>query len=297
MRRDFVPRAVMRRVVRAGVRPTLDSRLPVTAQRRILDAIGRVAVLPAATMVTTTSLAGRRADRIEQPAAAADRAVLYLHGGGYTVGSLVTHRPIAAHLAASVGAPVYLLDYRLAPEHPAPAGVEDTLAAFRSLVERGLLPADRIVLAGDSAGAGLALAVALRLRDEGADLPGALGLISPFADATLENVPDHDDPLLSRRWLARCAEMYAGADPRSQDASPALADLHGLPPVVLQASSDEILLADVRRLADRLRAAGNQVAYEELADCWHVIHLHAGLVPESTEAVTSLGRALAALLG
>ena len=284
----------MRGMVRTSVRPILSPSLPVTKQRIALDALGRVASLPSGTRITETTLGDRPADLLEVGTPATDRATLYLHGGGYTLGSRRTHRALAVHLAGATGAPVYALDYRLAPEDPYPAAVEDCVAAVAALFDSGLEPS-RVAIIGDSAGGGLALATAIHLRDHGGPLPGVLGLISPWADLTLDHleaVPN--DPMLRREWLEACAPAYAGELDRADPAvSPALADLAGLPPMVVHAGSDEILLGDAERIVKRARAAGVPVDYEFLDGCWHVMHLHAGLVRESSEAVEKLATALA----
>lgn len=298
MPQDLIPRAVMRGLVRTCVRPILSGSLPVAKQRIALDALGRVAALPAGTRITETTLGTRPADLIEVGSPATDRATLYLHGGGYTLGSRRTHRALAAHLAEATHAPVHALDYRLAPEDPYPAAVHDCVAAVTALFDSGLDPT-RVALVGDSAGGGLALATAIVLRDRGGPLPGVLGLLSPWADLTLEHVESSPhDPMLRREWLESCAPAYAGTTDRADPAiSPALADLAGLPPMVVHASSDEILLRDAESLVERARAAGVPVDYELLEGCWHVMHLHAGLVRESTAAVGRLGRALVRVVG
>lgn len=285
----ILPRPVMRAIVRLTVRPVLGPTVPVRRQRHLLNALGRVAVLPRGIRVRRISLGGRPAERIEAPDADATRAVLYLHGGGYTVGSAVTHRALAAHLAAAAGAPVYLLDYRLAPEHPYPAALEDAVAAYHELLA-GVEP-ERLAVSGDSAGAGLALALMTRLRGSGVPFPGALGLISPWVDLTLDGVrDDRRDPMLRTAWARACAERYgAGADLRAPELSPLFGNLAGLPPMLVHGASDEILLAGVERLVERARSAGVHVRYRRLERMWHVAHLHAGLVAASTAAVREIG--------
>lgn len=291
-----LPRPVLRAVVRTVVKPVLSDRVSPQRQRTIIDALTRLAVLPRGTRVEPGQLGGRPADRIATAAGNLDRAMLYLHGGGYTVGSRRTHRAVTAHLAHTAGVVGHLLDYRLAPEHPYPAAVDDAIAAYRELLADGI-PAERIVVAGDSAGGGLALGLALRARDTGVPLPRALALISPWPDLTLAGlVDDIDDPLLSRAWLQRCARDYAGTDPTQPEASPLFADLSGLPPMLIHGASEEILVADVERLADRARAAGVAVTYRRLDGLWHVAHLYAGMMRESTEAVADMGRWLRAQL-
>jgi monoterpene epsilon-lactone hydrolase len=190
----------------------------------------------------------------------------------------------------------HLLDYRLAPEHPYPAAVDDAVAAYQELLDQDI-PADHIVVAGDSAGGGLSLALALRVRETGLPLPRALALVSPWTDLTLEGLNDAiDDPLLSREWLRRCARDYAGSDTERAEVSPLLADLAGLPPMLIHGASDEILIDDVERLVARARAAGVEVTYERLEGLWHLAQVHAGMVRDSTDAVSSMGTWLRAQL-
>ncbi|MFC7451237.1 alpha/beta hydrolase [Rhodococcus daqingensis] len=296
--RGLVPRRLMRAIVRLTVRPLLTPTVPVRRQRRLLDAIGGVARLPRGTRVSTVELGGRPAERIEPPGADPTRAVLYLHGGGFTVGSRTTHRALAAHLAAAAGSPVYVLDYRLAPEHPFPAALDDATAAHDDLLRDGLDPG-RVAMAGDSAGGGLAVAAAVRLRENGTPLPGALALISPWADLTLTTVRDDPrDPMLRRAWLRSCAARYSGAaDPGAPELSPLFADLAGLPPMLVHAGEDEILRVDAQRLCARARAADVPVTERTLPGLWHVAHLHAGLVAESTAAARELGAFLLGSIG
>lgn len=291
-----LPAPAVRALVRTVVKPVLSDRVAVPRQRAIIDALSRFAVLPKGTRIESGVLGGRPSDRIVTAASNQDRALLYLHGGGYTVGSRTTHRAAAAHLAHAAGVVAHLLDYRLAPEHPYPAAVDDAVAAYRELLDQGI-GAERIVVAGDSAGGGLALATALRARAEGLPLPRALALISPWPDLTLTGLNDDiDDPLLSRGWLTRCAKDYAGADTRLPEVSPLLADLGGLPPLLVHGASDEILIDDVERLVSRAREAGVDVRYERLDGLWHVVHLYAGLMRASTDAVTGMGAWLRARL-
>ncbi|MGH3864922.1 MAG: alpha/beta hydrolase fold domain-containing protein [Pseudonocardiaceae bacterium] len=228
--------------------------------------------------------------------AVAGRAVLYLHGGGYTAGSSRTHRALAGHLSRAVAAPVFLLDYRLAPEHPHPAALMDALAAYQALRRAGYSP-ERIVLAGDSAGGGLAVAAALALRAAGEPLPVALALLSPWLDLTLggESIRGNAsrDAMLTSAWLAVAADEYrAGREAATPGISPLYAELSGLPPMDVQAAGDELLVSDADRFVERARAAGVPVSYRRYAGLWHDFQLHAGLLQEADAAVADLGRAL-----
>ena len=294
MKPPQLPAGVMRRVVRTVVRPVLGPRVPVAVQRRWLDVVS--AVTPPATGVDVRAgeLGGRPTEVMVPATAPTTGEVLYLHGGGFTTGSAATHRTLATHLAATSGAVVHLLDYRLAPEHPFPAALDDALAAYRELRERVDRP-ERTVLAGDSAGGWLALTTALRLRDEGSPLPAALGLVSPWLDLSGDERPDDRvDVMLQPAWLDRCAADFApGRDLRGPELAPLAADLAGLPPLVVQVGSEEILLGESVRLAERARAAGVRVDLRRFDGMWHVFQVSAGSVRESTTAVAALGEALA----
>lgn len=214
--------------------------------------------------------------------------LLYLHGGGYTLGSPRTHRALASHLAAVAHCQVLLPDYRLAPEHPYPAAVEDAVAAYRFLLDH--VAPDRIALGGDSAGGGLALCTALALRDARLPLPRALVLLSPWTDLSLSGETidrlDAVDPMLRRAWLQRAGDAYRGdvaaTDPR---VSPLHASLDRLPPMLIQVGSDEILLSDAQRLADKARAAGNDVRLEIEQGYWHDFQVHAGVLDAADAAI------------
>lgn len=291
-----VPLPAARALTRFVVRPVLGTRLSPARQRRVIDALMRIAVLPRGAQVERSTLGGVGAERIVTAASSPERTLLYLHGGAYLVGSPATHRAAAAHLTHAVGAVGHVLDYRLAPEHPYPAAVDDALAAYRALLDAGV-PAERIVVAGDSAGGGLALALALRARALGLPLPAALGLISPWVDATLRGLDESiKDPLLTRGWLELGAASYAGEDREQPEVSPFYADLAGLPPLFVHAASDEMFLGDVELFVGAARSAGVEVTYQRLEGHWHVTHLFAGMVREATEVVAQMGGWLRAAL-
>jgi monoterpene epsilon-lactone hydrolase len=252
---------------------------------------GMELILPHAPGVTIddTTVAGRPA-RWVTPESAGSTTILHLHGGGYVIGSAKSHTPFATHLAATVGARVLLLDYRLAPEHPAPAAIDDAAAAYAELLASGIEPGD-IVFSGDSAGGGLAIATIARLRDTLVPLPGAVVLLSPWTDATGDyesmRTKVDEEVILSPELLAHWGGMYAGDlpadDPR---VSPCLCGLQGLPRVHIQVGTRELLLDDARRLADKLTSASVDV---DLVVCDGLIHiwpvLGAGIVPEAQEAL------------
>jgi len=220
-------------------------------------------------------------------------SVLYLHGGGYVMGGLHTHRNLAYNIAAATGGRSLLLDYRLAPEHPFPAAVEDAVAAYQWLLAGGT-PASSIVIAGDSAGGGLTVATLLKLRDSDIALPAAAVCISPWTD--MEGLGDSitgkadKDPIVRADSLNRIAAMYLnGADARNPLAAPIHADLSGLPPLLIHVGSDEILLDDAARLAERARAADVDVSYEVWPDMFHVWHLFAPMLSEGRDAISGIG--------
>jgi acetyl esterase/lipase len=233
--------------------------------------------------------------------AAPDACILYLHGGGYVIGSCNTHRPLASHLAARTGLPVLLVDYRLGPEHVFPAAVDDALAAYAWLLARGFDPG-RIVVAGDSAGGGLTLATLLALRDRGMPLP-ALGVpISPWTDLTLSgesmrSMADRD-PMVKRDGLQRMADWYVGdGDPRAPLVSPLFGDLEGLPPLLIHVGEVETLRDDSVRFAERATAAGVDVTLEVWPEMIHVWHVFGAAVPESEAAVTRVAEFITQRLG
>ena len=221
------------------------------------------------------------------------RVVLYLHGGGYIIGSTRTHRPLMAELSRASSARVLGLDYRLAPEHPFPAPIEDAVAAYRWLLNEGHDPA-RIAVAGDSAGGGLAVAALVQLRYVGLPMPGAAVCISPWVDMeglgeSMESRADAD-PMVGKEGLLLSAKTYlGGSDPRAPLAAPLYADLRGLPPTLIQVGDAEVLLDDSTRLAGIAREAGVHVEMDVWDDMIHVWHLFAPILPEGRQALSQAG--------
>jgi acetyl esterase/lipase len=226
--------------------------------------------------------------------------LLYMHGGGYFVGSSRAYRGLAANLALASNLRVGVLDYRLAPEAPYPAAPQDALAAYRALLGSGL-PAAQIAIGGDSAGGNLALVTLLNIADNSLPMPAAGVLLSPWADLTgsgesLQYNAKTEAMLPSER-LAEAAAFYAGeADLADWRLSPLFGDLAKLPPLLIHASAHEILRDDARRVATRSRAVGITVDYREWSHAPHVFHAFADLLPEGREAITEIGCWLAARL-
>jgi len=224
----------------------------------------------------------------------APRTILYLHGGGYYFCSPKTHRAIAFGLATRAEADLFSLDYRLAPEHPFPAALDDALAAYRRLLADGAR-AQSLVIAGDSAGGGLALATLVALRDAGDPLPAGAVLYSPWTDlaATGASIRENDgrDPMFCGNVFARVAPLYLGdASATDPYASPLYADFHGLPPLFMLAGSTETLLDDTRRVAERARAAGLSVECGIGRDLPHVWPIYAPFMPEARRALDDSAR-------
>ncbi|PYC69061.1 alpha/beta hydrolase [Streptomyces tateyamensis] len=246
--------------------------------------------VPDTIRTSPTTLGGRPALRVEPEHEPRAGAILYFHGGGFVFGSPETALSLTGHLVARTGLTAHSVDYRLAPEHPFPAAIEDTLRAYRDLLDRGTDPS-ALAFAGDSAGGGLAVTTCLAARDAGLPLPAAVLAFSPGLDATRtgESMETKEgiDPVFTRAALEHTGAMYlAGADPRQPLLSPAvLADLTGFPPLLIQVGSNEILLDDATRLAARARAAGVDVILDVTADVPHVFQAFAGRLDEADEAL------------
>lgn len=248
---------------------------------------------PAGTKTTVIDVDGINAVETLVRQARTDRYVLYFHGGGYAFGSERLVRDFTWRLGAAAGAGVLYFDYRLAPEHPFPAAVEDAGKVYRWLA--GRMDPARIVFIGDSSGGGLLLATLYKMRDEGFALPGAAVAISPWTDLALTGPSLRGnaklDPMMDIERLPTFAQRYLGeADPRHPYASPLYGDASGLPPILIQVGSDEILRDDAIRMAAKLRAAGGDVELEEWPRMPHVWHHYARLIPEGRHAIERIGK-------
>jgi acetyl esterase/lipase len=232
---------------------------------------------------------GEYMEPVEANHPARTRCILYLHGGGYVAMSALTHRSITSRLATWSDTRLFALNYRLAPEHPFPAALDDALAAWRALIVVGMPPA-HVVIAGDSAGGGLALALLIALRDAGEAMPAAAVLFSPWTDlaATGNSIVANDasDPLFHGAWVARQSRYYLGDTPATNPlASPFYADLSGLPPLLIQVGDSEILLDDSRRVAANAARAGVTVTlriWPNVPHCWQIF---APFLPEARDAL------------
>lgn len=273
-------------------RPAL-AELSIEEQRANFEEMASLFPVPPDVRREPVDAGGVSAEWITAPGATADRVVLYLHGGGYMLGSTNTHREMVSRLSGAAGARALLIDYRLAPEHPHPAAVEDSKAAYRWLLRGGVDPA-RLVIAGESAGGGLTVATLVALRDAGEPLAAAGVCLSSWVD--LECVGESMttkadiDPLVQRGNILEMAKAYlGGADPRTPLAAPLHADLTGLPPLLIQVGTAEALLDDSTRLAERARSAGVEVVLEPWDDMIHMWHWFAAMLPEGQQAIDRIG--------
>ena len=286
-----LPRPVVRALSGPSYRLSLNPRLPVAAQRRLSAASSQLLRPPRGTHIDHVRLGGCHAERVTFGASRRPRAVLYLHGGAYILGSARMYRAMAGHLARAGHAVVYTLDYRLAPEHPYPAALEDAVAAFRAILAADNLDPAHVAIAGDSAGGGLAVAAARVLTDAG-QRPGALALLSPWTDPSDTDMPERDF-VVRRSWGHRSAGLYRGTTAAND---PGYAPMHlddsdfaKLPPLLVHAAAGEMLSAQIRRFSERADDAGADVRYVELPGFWHSAHVLAGTYRQATDAVTGVG--------
>jgi len=246
--------------------------------------------IPSSVTRTPTELVGRNAIRVEPSGEAHRGTILYFHGGSYSLGSPETAMALTGHLVERTGVQALSLDYRLAPEHPFPAAIEDCLAAYRSLIEN-TVDSGAIVFAGDSAGGGLAVTTTLAARDAGLPMPAGIVAFSPGLDHTRTGASmttkEGTDPLFSGAAMRRTGELYLnGQDPAQPLLAPAvLADLTGFPPILLQVGTNELLLDDSVRLAERAREADVDVILDVVADVPHVFPAFIGSIDEADEAI------------
>ena len=274
---------------------------PVEQRRAAFEAVTQMFPVPDDVKSEPVDAGGIPAEWIAAPGADPERVIYYLHGGGYAMGSINTHREMVSRISRASGARALAIDYRLAPEHPFPAAVEDATAAYRWLLSAGVDPA-RLIIAGDSAGGGLTVATLVALRDAGDSLPAAAVCLSPWVD--MEGIGEsmttkaEADPMVNREDLLEGAQAYlGGADPRTPLAAPLYADLKGLPPLLIHVGTAETLLDDSTRLAERAKAAGVDVTLEPWDDMIHVWQFLASMLPEGQQAIDRIGGFIRAVAG
>jgi acetyl esterase/lipase len=265
----------------------------IAQRRNDIDERGRQFPLPAGVRVETVNAGGVPAEWTATADADYAAAVLYVHGGGYVIGSLDSHRHLAAEIGRAAGAPTLAVDYRLAPEHPHPAPVEDSVSAYRFLLGRGLDPR-RIAIAGDSAGGGLVVGAMLGIRQAGLPLPGCGWCISPWVDmeGLGQSYVDRAaaDPTVQKDGILEMARHYLqGADPRSPTAAPIYGELRGLPPLLIQVGAAETLLDDALSLARVAGAADVVVDLQIWPEMIHVWHLYYPMLAAGRRAIESGG--------
>jgi epsilon-lactone hydrolase len=250
------------------------------------------------TIAESVEIPGLRAEWVAMPDTPDDDAVvLYIHGGGFTAGTVVAYRGLASRYSNAAHARVLSFDYRLAPEEPFPAALEDCVRAYLWLTLEHGTPSHRIGLVGDSAGGNLVIATLLQLRDIGEPLPAAAVCVSPVFDLAMtgESVTARAsrDPMILPSSLKACSAAYLGdADPKTPLASPLYADLHGLPPLLIEMGSEEMLRDDSVRLAAKAKAAGVDVTLEEWAEMIHVWHLFSDRLEDGRKAIAGVGEFL-----
>jgi acetyl esterase/lipase len=272
----------------------------VGEQRRLLRALTSAQPLPPGVTVTAAALGGVPTAEITTGGTEPRHVVLYFHGGVYVLGDAASAAGLAAQIGRRTDATVISVDYRLAPEHPYPAAVDDALAAYQALLDNGTTPAD-IAFAGESAGGGLAIATLVNARDHGLPLPAAAYVMSPYADLTLAGTTMDTkrtaDPLLSRDNLqARVPDYTAGHDPALSLISPIFADLTGLPPLIIQAGTHEVLLDDAIRLARQAATADVAVTLDITPGVPHVFQAYSPILDEAATALDRAGQLLSAHL-
>lgn len=247
--------------------------------------------LPPEVSAEEITLGGVPVEKLSAKGVASAGAIFYIHGGGWVAGSPRTHRPLTWRLASKLGMPVYAVDYRLAPEHYFPAGLDDCVAAYRALVET--VPPSSIAVGGDSAGGNLTLALALRIKAEGLPMPAALFCLSPATDlaATGKSVQTNakSDALFVEKMMHTLEPRYApGVDPKHPFLSPLYGDVSGLPPTIFQVGATEMLLDDSVRMAEKMKAAGVPATLNVWPKVPHVWHLMADILPEARRAIDDL---------
>jgi acetyl esterase/lipase len=265
----------------------------VHKERVELDKLGAMFKLPKGIKPVKELAGGVPAEWLVPPGVSNGRVLLYLHGGSYVSGSCNSHRSVAANIAIASKARALTLDYRLAPEHPHPAAVEDAVAAYKWLINNKVDPR-HLAIAGDSAGGGLAIALLVSLRDAKIPLPAACVCLSPWTDLAFsgeswKSKAAVDLIIYDYKELAFAKMYLGGLDPKTPLASPLYADLQGLPPLLVQVGTDEVLLSDSARLVEHAKQAGVNAVLDEWQKMQHVWQFAASFIPEGRRAIDQIG--------
>lgn len=289
---------IVRIIIRLYLKPHLNNRSPIGSQRRAIRRLAKWLPITKGTKQDSYQYHGRQGEWVSHESLGPEskRVIIYAHGGAFTMGGIDTHLTITSHLAKHFEGKVLALEYSLAPEHIFPAAVKDIVAAYNGLLQQGY-PANQIALAGDSAGANLVLAAAVKIRNLGEPMPSSIACLSPWVDLTLsgETITKNRkiDPLVANGWLQRNAQEYAAGQPLNYpELSPLFDDLSGLPPVMIQVGTDEILFSDAERLDQHLKACGVESELDVWSGMWHVWHGAGLIVPESRRALRKVARFL-----
>lgn len=278
----------LRRLIKFAIQPLFHPRVPFSLRRKLMKSAALLQRKQKGVQRDELVLGG--VPTYQATAKYPGRLhVLYLHGGGYVFGDVSTHRQVVDGIAVIGHATVWMPHYRLAPEKPFPAALDDAVATYEALLDKAIDPAD-IIVAGDSAGGGLSVALAVRLRDQGLPLPRGLALFSPWVDLTITRASHLGnaaiDPMLLPSGLQSCAAAYCGETPRDHPlCSPLFADLQGLPRMLIQVGTDEILFDDAVELHKAAMKAGVAADLQVFEGLWHVFQLHCHQLPEATQAV------------
>ncbi len=285
---------LIRRITSRYIQGIDASTVDVVELRQRLNNLSRFLKRAFRVSVNETTVNGLKAEWLKPKKAVEGKVLLYLHGGAYVVCGCRTHRKLVSHIARAGGINALVPEYRLAPEHPFPAAIDDAVGVYRSLLADGISP-DDIFIAGDSAGGGLTVATLLALRQAGDPMPAAVVLLSPFLDMTASGESATTraaaDPWFHAADIPIVAQHYCPDEPDLQNPliSPVFADVADLPPMYIQVGDDEILLSDSTRLAAKMKDAGREVALEIWPEMWHVFHLFVGQMPESRRAIKRIG--------
>jgi monoterpene epsilon-lactone hydrolase len=289
--RSHIVRLILRYLIAPKFRRASGS---VEKIRMTMNRLAKYQRVPYGITVQPTTVGGIEGEWIGAPDIGQNRLVLFLHGGGFIAGSPATHRELAARIASDCVARVLIIDYRLAPEHPFPAAVEDSIRAFRALVDEGFSN-EQIVIGGDSSGGGLALQTLISLRDSASPLPQAAFFLSPMIDWVHFDGLSYEtrtgkDPMLTPSMCRYSASCYvADNDPSTPLLSPVRMNLSGLPPMLIHVGDREILFSDATILAEKARKADVDVTFRIWQGLWHGFHASANVVPEARQAINELG--------
>ena len=268
--------------------------LSVEAVREGLDQLSTLSKLPKDVKCEPVNVGGIPAEWITTPGSNNNQVILYFHGGGFVAGSIKTHRDLVSRISRVSKARILIIDYRLAPEHPFPAGLDDCVSAYKWLINDEKIAPENIIVAGDSAGGGLTIGLFGKLKEENIPFPAAGVCLSPGTDATMSGESYRTkvelDPFLSPEICEFMMKQYLGdTDPRSPYLSVLTADLQGFPPLLIQVGSSEVLLSDSILLAERAKSFGVDVKLEIWDDMIHVFQAFAAFAPESREAIEKIG--------